>query len=168
MRQERKGMLSRVPQLPPPHGRHPERSEGPLYCLLLFLFILIVPSSAYAQSASIRLRLIDGRNGKQFSAEYEQAWYAGGYTIIAIRSHDASGVDTITLEKSASIWVAANGYHDCRPKKNIRAKASYSVTEIATNGIVTKNDCGKATVIAKPGELILFVRPLTWWESRKD
>jgi hypothetical protein len=33
---------------------------------------------------------------------------------------------------------------------------------------LTDNDCGKATASPKPGELIIFVRPLTWWEKLKQ
>jgi hypothetical protein len=32
------------------------------------------------------------------------------------------------------------------------------------SGLVTKNKCGKVSVAAKAGELVIFIRPTTWWE----
>jgi hypothetical protein len=40
----------------------------------------------------------------------------------------------------------------------------YSIKKILESGVSTANRCGKFEAEAKPGELIFFVRPLTWWE----
>jgi hypothetical protein len=51
----------------------------------------------------------------------------------------------------------------------------YSVSEILNKGIVTPNGCANTKALAKfklrdprPGEIILFVRPLNWKEKAKD
>jgi hypothetical protein len=59
----------------------------------------------------------------------------------------------------------------CYP--HVRDYSWLSTTNISTKqllqqGIVWPNTCGKATASPKPGELILFVRPLTWWEKLKQ
>jgi hypothetical protein len=41
---------------------------------------------------------------------------------------------------------------------------SYSIEKIVKSGVAASNTCGKFRAEAKPGELILFVRPRTWWE----
>jgi hypothetical protein len=128
----------------------------------------MVATPLFAESVTVHLRLIDGRSGKEFTAQYEHVWYAGTYNFVAGRSHKGSGIDALVLENGASIWVAANGYHDCRPDKDVKRRVSYAVDDITKNGIVTRNECGNASAAAKPGELILFVRPLNWWESRRD
>jgi hypothetical protein len=43
-----------------------------------------------------------------------------------------------------------------------------STMQILQDGYVSPNTCGKATASPKPGQLILFVRPLTWWEKLKQ
>jgi hypothetical protein len=39
---------------------------------------------------------------------------------------------------------------------------------VLQQGIATPNTCGKATASPEPGDLIIFVRPLTWWEKLKQ
>ena len=40
----------------------------------------------------------------------------------------------------------------------------YPVSTIIASGYVAKNDCSKMKAVAKPGELVIFIRPTTWWE----
>ena len=47
------------------------------------------------------------------------------------------------------------------------ARMDFSTEKVLQSGIVTANTCGKATASPKPGEVTLFVRPLTWWEKVK-
>jgi len=48
------------------------------------------------------------------------------------------------------------------------AIADFSMKQVVQQGIVTANTCGKATASPKPGEVTIFVRPLTWWEQLKQ
>ncbi|MBO0725691.1 MAG: hypothetical protein J2P52_08845 [Blastocatellia bacterium] len=41
----------------------------------------------------------------------------------------------------------------------------WSTEEALKHGVVTPNACGKATASPTPGELVFFVRPLTWLEN---
>ena len=41
----------------------------------------------------------------------------------------------------------------------------YPVSTIIASGLVAHNNCSRRTATAKPGELIIFVRPATWWEK---
>ena len=43
-----------------------------------------------------------------------------------------------------------------------------STKEVLLHGVVTANTCGKAIAPPKPGEVIIFVRPLSWWEKLKQ
>ncbi len=57
---------------------------------------------------------------------------------------------------------------DCRPPTNkwgIRVY-SYPVKLIVRRGIVGANTCGKAAASPKPGEVILFVKPVHWWNPK--
>jgi hypothetical protein len=43
----------------------------------------------------------------------------------------------------------------------------YPVSTIVASGLVSTNNCSKRAATAKPGELVIFVRPITWWETFK-
>jgi hypothetical protein len=38
---------------------------------------------------------------------------------------------------------------------------------ILNSGVTTSNTCGKVRIKAIPGELLLFVRPPTFWEAMR-
>jgi hypothetical protein len=63
------------------------------------------------------------------------------------------------------------GYVSCQPHTpdySWLAMTDFTTKQVVQQGIVTTNACGKATASPKPGEVILFVRPLTWWEKLKQ
>ena len=63
------------------------------------------------------------------------------------------------------------GYLLCQPRApsySWLAKADFSTEEVLQQGIATANTCGKVTASPKPGQVVLFVRPLTWWEKLKQ
>ena len=48
-----------------------------------------------------------------------------------------------------------------KPDDSWLAMTDFSTKKVLEEGIVTANTCGKATASPKPGELVIFVRPLT-------
>jgi hypothetical protein len=44
----------------------------------------------------------------------------------------------------------------------------FAMKKALEQGIVTANTCGKTTVLPKPGEVIIFARPLSSWERLKE
>lgn len=63
------------------------------------------------------------------------------------------------------------GYVLCQPHTpdhSWLAATDFSTEDVVQHGIVTANTCGKATAAPKPGEVTLFVRPLSWWEKLKQ
>jgi hypothetical protein len=44
---------------------------------------------------------------------------------------------------------------------------TYRISKIVKSGVAAANTCGKFKAEAKPGELILFVRPMSSWEKFK-
>jgi aminoglycoside phosphotransferase len=48
------------------------------------------------------------------------------------------------------------------------ALTSFSTEQVIQRGIVTPNSCGLAAAPPKPEEVIIFVRPLNWWEKLKQ
>jgi hypothetical protein len=43
-----------------------------------------------------------------------------------------------------------------------------STSRVLHEGVTMTNTCGKPNAKAKPGEVIIFVRPLTFWEKLKE
>jgi len=76
-----------------------------------------------------------------------------------------------------SIAIASDEYFDCQewakvvagetPKQNLNRAPTYRIENIVKSGVVAGNKCGGFRVEAKPGELVFFVRPLTWWERMR-
>lgn len=54
-----------------------------------------------------------------------------------------------------------SNYSWLRPEK-------FSTKEVLSRGYVSPNTCGKSTDSPRPGQVILFVRPLTWREKLKQ
>lgn len=80
------------------------------------------------------------------------------------------GVVKPTVKYGDTIRVRA-GYVLCQPHApdySWLAATDFSTKEVLQHGIVTGNNCGKATASLKPGQLIIFVRPLSWWEKMKQ
>lgn len=88
----------------------------------------------------------------------------------AVALHPTVGhADTIQI--SGDYYVACQEYGKTIPGERIQPPPfdqrmpSYSVARILQSGIVAANTCGKIRVQAKPGELILFVRPRSLLEK---
>lgn len=62
-------------------------------------------------------------------------------------------------------------YVSCQPHSpdfSWLAVKSFSTKEILQSGIVTTNACGKPRASPEPGEIILFLRPLSLWGKMKE
>lgn len=78
-------------------------------------------------------------------------------------------VDTV-LEYGNSVDIIPNRDKavDCRPPTNKWSTRDYlyPVKLIGRRGFVGANTCGKAAATPTPGEVILFVRPVHWWNPK--
>jgi hypothetical protein len=45
---------------------------------------------------------------------------------------------------------------------------TFSTKEVLQKGIVMPNTCGKAMASPIPGVVVIFVRPLSWWQIFKQ
>lgn len=63
------------------------------------------------------------------------------------------------------------GYVLCQPRTpdySWLAMVDFSTKDVLQSGIVTANTCGRIKGSPKAGEVILFVRPLSFWEKLKS
>ena len=126
-------------------------------------------TQAQIQVSSVGLRILNGHNGKPVKRAdlIVRQTPARPYETTLDRRTDAAGRASLLIQRDAEIHAIVLHYPTCRTvKKADRKKLStgYAVGQILTQGMVSENDCSKRTLPPTPGELILFVRPLHWWE----
>ena len=130
-------------------------------------FLTFIP--AHAQTVAIKL--VDGRNGRPMSNTSVNTWPRRDKKDATPIQTDQNGVARLTLEDRNSDVKIQTGYVLCQSRKADHSWLSiltFPAAQILDRGVVTANHCGKAAASAQPGELILFVRPLTWWEKAKQ
>ena len=138
-----------------------------LACLILFI---ANPSlDAQRDTAVIHIRLIDGRTGRPMKVQNVGLEDRAGYRDISGRP-DASGVATLRINRDAVILTHnTHEYVDCGDERGGLVHNNYKVSEIVSTGLVEPieqpNLCAKSNGSARPGELILFVRP---WRQGED
>ena len=76
-----------------------------------------------------------------------------------------------------AIAITSDAYIDCQEwakvipgataKDNLSRAPAYPIKKIRETGVVASNTCGKFKAEPKPGELIFFVRPASWWEKMR-
>jgi hypothetical protein len=145
------------------------------------------PIALLAQTATIHVRVLDGRTGKNPSGmnlafvDYHSDPDGSTHADLSGRMPVKTSVDGdsyVANPDSHGVLVfnglgSVNGlWVPCTRQKfydsNTHAYGSehlYPVSTIVASGLVTKNDCSRKTAAAKPGELIIFVRHPTWWEK---
>jgi hypothetical protein len=88
------------------------------------------------------------------------------------RASRPAGLDTITV--AADKYVACQEYGKVLPgdaaHPNLLKEVmpSYPIKKILESGVAAGNTCGKFRAEAKPGELILFVRPRSFLERARE
>lgn len=153
--------------------------------ILSCILFVVVPIGLLAQTATIRIRVLDGRTGKNLS----------GMNLAFVDYHndrdgstdaDLNGRKIVETSADGDSYIANPNAHGvlvfdglgsgvwvpCTRQKlydsDTRTYGSehlYPVSTIVASGLVAKNDCSRRTATAKPSELIIFVRPATWWEK---
>jgi len=83
-----------------------------------------------------------------------------------IANPDAHGVLVFNGMGRSGIWTPCSKqkFYD----SNTRTYGNdylYTVSTIMASGLVAKNNCSKLSAAAKTGELVIFIRPTTWWEK---
>jgi hypothetical protein len=138
----------------------------------------IAPIGLLAQTATIHVRVIDGRTGKNLSGM--NLAFVDYHTDRDGSTHaDLNGRMTVKTSVDGDSYVANPDAHGvlvfnglgngvwtpCTRQKLYDSDTQtygrehlYPVSTIVASGLV-------ATATAKPGELIIFVRPATWWEK---
>jgi hypothetical protein len=132
--------------------------------LLSILACLVITVEASAEI--IRIRVLDGRDGRPIRDERVQVWLASSPKVLSI-STDKNGIGQFDAGEDSSFEIESNIYLDCRPFRKGVPRPSYSVVAVLKDGLVTPNTCGHVKTEPTLGEIVFYVRPLHWWEGIK-
>ena len=111
----------------------------------------------------IQIKLIDGRTGQPMKNQQVGLEDRADYHEIGLRTNDL-GVASLKISRNAVILVHnTKEYVNCGDEPGGLVHNDFKVSQILATGVVQQilqpNSCGKASGVAKPGELVLFVRP---------
>lgn len=154
------------------------------------------PCGLKLHAQTIQIRLLNGKTGRPLVGKCVNVWVGSTQKWAVALPTDKGGVASLTLTRKDSEvdtqhqWKGCGppgvanpvfryestirinaGFVVCQPHKpdySWLATMTFSTQRVLKSGIVSPNRCGKATAAPEPGEVILFVRPLTWWEKLKQ
>jgi hypothetical protein len=153
--------------------------------ILWFFQLAAAPIALVAQTATIHIRVIDGRTGHSLSGmnlafvDYHTDENGGHRDDLNGRKYvtaSADGDSYIANPDALGVLVfngmGRNGFWTpCSKERFYDSNARtygkdylYPVSTIVELGLVAKNNCSKVSAAAKSGELVIFIRPTTWWE----
>jgi hypothetical protein len=167
---------------------------GILKSLTLLLLILRGMSMS---AQTLEIKLVDGRNGRPLvgASSYVNVWVGTARKEAIAIPTDEKGIARIQLTLDTgevNIPNSKNGgsivldhlivkydesfrinapYVSCGSEGSNYSwlrSGNFSTIEILHHGYASSNTCGKVTISPQPGQIILFVRPLTWWERLKQ
>jgi hypothetical protein len=170
-----------------PHRAIPVRHRG-RQAFVAAIAVGLFSGGVYAQE--IRIKVLDGRNGHSIKDDCISVWVGSTpYKGMAAPTHpDGMAVVRLTrdpnkvsrptegvcnglgavdplLEYGKTIRITSNYYMPCQPHPPDSPWLSFSVEKVLRSGDVSANYCGKIEASPKPGQIIVFVRPLHWWEA---
>jgi hypothetical protein len=154
--------------------------------------LVLLGASGAARGQEIRVKFLDARTGRPVTYEAAQMWVEScKLCVLTAPANNKKGTATFlyTGHSIRAIWppktkksryypreltippgperiaaapIVACGI--CWDRGPLRNDPWYPLTEILQHGAVSQNHCGKATAKPKPGELILFIKPIPAWK----
>ena len=168
-----------------------------LVSVLQFVSLPVWVSSGTALHAqTIKVKLVNGKSGQPIAKTCVNTWVGTERRDAMAIPLDNDGIAWLYLTDKDSEVNTQSQTHNCgdfgvvhpiakyadtirivagfavcqphAPDYSWLAPMEFSTQKILREGIVTENVCGKSTATPKPGEVVIFVRPLTWWEKLKQ
>jgi hypothetical protein len=164
--------------------------------LNLLVTVLLVMSAMSLAAQTLEIRLVDGRNGRPMvgTSAYVNVWVGGERKEAIAIPTDDNGVARLqlTLNPNEENMPISTGHGTMVEKhpvvkyaESFRINApymlcgaegnrswldlkSFGTKEVLDHGYASGNTCGKVTATPRPGQVVLFVRPLTFMEKMKQ
>jgi hypothetical protein len=133
--------------------------------LLIGLTVSTLAVGAQDPAKLLRLRVVDGRNGRAVANEDVNLWYDEMEGRPLVLHTNADGIAPLPppLSPAVRVFVTPLISLDCR--KTQVALSAYSLRAISETGITVENHCGSPGIRKSAGELILFVRDRRWYDG---
>lgn len=165
--------------------------------LNLLVTVLLTMSAIPLAAQTIEIKLVDGRNGRPIvgTSSYVNVWVGSERKEAIAIPTDDKGVARLQLtlnpnEENIPISTGHGTIVESHPvvkyDESFRINAPYvlcgakegnrswldlknfSTKEVLDHGYASANTCGKVTATPQPGEVVLFVRTLTFWEKMRQ
>src|SRR5260370_24799409 len=145
------------------------------------LIFLACPNCRAQADHTITIQMLDSQSGKPITTSELQIWTGessasaktGGVSPRYVKP-DTAGLAEVTLPSRATVFTvraqygpAGWGYVNCDRVKDHGAFREhwYSIDDVLLLGIAAPNLCSKQKAVAKPGQFVFFVRPMSFWEK---
>ena len=121
--------------------------------------------SSIASAQQVVVKILNGKNRKPL-AHYRVYIVLGDpkdqHTLDLNTGNE--GMIQFDADNAKTFQVRPIGTVSCGEKPIGAPDRDYSTEQVLKNGIVTRNDCGKAILEPVRGQLLYIVRPATWLE----
>jgi len=158
------------------------RSAIACYVMLSLCWITLACTACRAQADhAITILMLDSQSGKPITTSEFQIWTGeslasaktGGISPRYVKP-DVSGFGEAVFPPGATVFTvhaqygpAGWGYVNCDRVKDHGSFREhwYSIDAVVSTGIAAPNLCSKQKAVAKPGQFVFFVRPMSSWEK---
>lgn len=145
--------------------------KNSLFALVLAIPLGLCSSSLHAQSVSINLEAINGKDGKPMPHQRLLVFMGDSQEDVRFHKYsqavttDEHGNAVLQIPKTTIQWmqVFVDYRTLCQTTPNLR---SFSLAKIVESGEATPNDCSSLRKELKPNQLVVFARPATLREKR--
>jgi hypothetical protein len=145
--------------------------KNSLLALVLAIPLGLFSSSLHAQSVSINLEAINGKDGKPMPHQRLLVFMGDSQEDVRFHKYsqdvttDEHGNAVLQIPKATIQWmqVFVDYRTLCQAEPNRR---SFSLAKIVGSGEATPNDCSSVRKDLKPNQLVVFARPATLREKR--
>ena len=128
---------------------------------------ITAPAEPAPDSQVYRVRVVDGRNGSILPNAHLRLWYddaAGPGYVLATDKHGVALMPE-PVGLPVRVLISPTDRIDCRKLQESEPAPGYNLQDIAAKGVSAENHCGDTPARSRPGELVIFVRPLRWYEG---
>ena len=116
-----------------------------------------------------RVRVLDGRNGLPVERAHLRLWYneAGGSAFSLVTNAQGIALMPEPVGTPVRVLLTPDDRIDCRLTQSASQEqtTAFNLAQLGDTGLTAANHCGRVGAKPGPGELVLFVRPLRWYEG---
>jgi hypothetical protein len=142
-----------------------------VFLVLVFVAVGVARPTAAEQ---ITIMVVNGRTGVPMKDQPVYVWFEKVNPAPLSLKTDTNGRIVFPVEgqrESFLVGLVEQFVVDCRSSKNgynDYGNYVYRISDVLGNGVIATNHCGNVLVNPKPGQLVLFSRPLTFWENVRN